>query len=77
MLFILAIFLRSIINQKEKRGFTWHKIFIFYFKDFRIFIQKKEVLLGNTRSTYLKENLCVAASVYLNREASQGSTYFL
>ena len=35
------------------------------------------MLLGNSRSTYLKENLCVAASVYLNREASQESIYFL
>ena len=29
------------------------------------------------RNTYLKEQLCVAASVYFNREASQGTTYFL
>ena len=29
------------------------------------------------RNTYLKEPIWVAASVYFNREASQGSTYFL
>ena len=29
------------------------------------------------RSTHLKEHLCVVASVFFNREASQGSAYFL
>ena len=70
---LLAIFLKFIFNQKEKRG---PKRLIFCFKNLWIFIQKKELFLKTScfllfSNTYLKEHVWVAASIYFHREASQ------
>ena len=44
-IFLPAIFLKLIFNQKKKSGFIWPETFVFSFKNIRIFIQKKELHL--------------------------------
>ena len=47
---LLAIFLKFIFNQKENRGLLDPKLSIFYIKNIRIFIQRKELFFENNFS---------------------------
>ena len=44
---LLAVFLKFMLKQKEKRGFTLPKTFHFLFQNIRYFIKEKVVFLEN------------------------------
>ena len=54
MCLLLAIPLKFIFNQKEKRGFIWSKPFNFLFQKPSYFFQKKRAMTFNFRKIFVK-----------------------